>query len=46
MTTYEMIRCKKCSCLVKDEKGGWICGECGENIHNIDDESCSAEQDW
>ena len=46
MTTPEMIRCKDCSYLVENECGVLICDDCGEDIHSIKDEDCSAEQDW
>lgn len=46
MTTHEMIRCKKCSCLIEDEDGKLVCGECGEEIHLVRDEDCPCEQEW
>jgi DNA-directed RNA polymerase subunit RPC12/RpoP len=46
MTTPEMVRCKHCSYLVEDEDGNWVCEDCGLEIHEIEDEDCSAEQEW
>lgn len=46
MTTYQMVRCKDCAYLYQAEDGIWMCDACGEDIHLIADEDCSAEQDW
>lgn len=46
MTTPQMIRCKKCSYCVEDEKGNWICTDCDKEIHKIPDDDCPAEQDY
>lgn len=39
MTTYEILRCEKCSWLITydDEL---VCCEAQEEIHNIPDEEC------
>ena len=45
MTTYEMIRCKKCGWLTEDENGNWVCGECNLDIHDVADEDCIVESE-
>lgn len=45
MTTKEMIRCKKCSLLVINDKGELICGEDNVDIHEMSDEDCPVEND-
>lgn len=46
MTTYEMTRCKKCSYLIEDEDGNWICGCEHEDIHDISDEDCPVNNEY
>ena len=45
MTTWEMIRCKKCSSCTHDENGEWKCKETGQDIHEIKDDNCPMEAD-
>ena len=46
MTDKFQMRCKDCIYLIEDEDGNWVCDDCGQEIHTIEDENCSAEQDW
>ena len=45
MTTKEMIRCKDCAYLIEDN-GEWFCDDCEKEIHSIDNDECSAEQQF
>ena len=45
MTTYEMIRCKKCSMLIEDENGIMICLAVNKPIEKITDEECKDEME-
>ena len=38
------VRCNSCCYLVDDGDGNWICDDCGRDIHEIEDDECSANE--
>ena len=39
-------RCRDCAYLMAGDDSSWFCDDCGKEIHLIDDENCSAEQEF
>ena len=42
----KFIRCRDCAYLVEGDEAKWICDDCGKDICSIEDNECSANQNW